>query len=406
VNVPFTSAQAAGDLNVIVVSWNDSTATVSAVTDSKGNTYSRAVGPTVISGSLSQSIYYAKNIVSPTAGANTVTVTFSNAAACPDIRILEYSGVDPDNPIDVTAASSGSSTTSSSGTATTNNPADLIFGANIVATLTSGPGSSFTNRLLTAPDGDIAEDRMVTASGSYSATAPLSSSGPWIMQMVAFRARSSDTTSGLMGAYSFNEGSGTIVGDSSGNANTGTIVNATRTSSGKYGNALSFGGSAGYVDIGNPTDFQLTGSMTLSAWVFPTGNPPDDAQIIAKDSGDGWQLKTTSDTGSRTFGVAISNGTTHIQRYCKTVLSLNTWYFVAGVYNAASQTLDIYVNGVLDDGVLSGVVPASQHNSTVNLNVGRRTGGYWFQGVIDEVRVYKYPLSQTQVQLDMSTPLR
>src|SRR5208283_4707100 len=50
-----------------------------------------------------------------------------------------------------------------------------------------GPGSGFTQRLLTSPDGDIAEDEAVTATGSYSATAPLSSSGPWIMQMVAFR---------------------------------------------------------------------------------------------------------------------------------------------------------------------------------------------------------------------------
>ena len=41
-------------------------------------------------------------------------------------------------------------------------------------------------RLLTSPDGDLAEDKMVTSTGSYSATAPLSS-GQWIMQMVAFR---------------------------------------------------------------------------------------------------------------------------------------------------------------------------------------------------------------------------
>ena len=41
------------------------------------------------------------------------------------------------------------------------------------------------------PDGDIAEDRVVTAVGSYSASAPLSSAGPWVMQMVAFRAAGS-----------------------------------------------------------------------------------------------------------------------------------------------------------------------------------------------------------------------
>ncbi len=187
VNVTFTAAQVAGDLNVVVVGWNDSIAAVSAVTDSKGNAYARAVGPTIQTGLASQSIYYAKNIASAAAGANTVSVTFSSPAVSPDIRILEYSGADPNNPVDVTAANSGNSTSGSSGSATTTNATDLIFGANLVQTLTSGPGSGFTTRMLTQPDGDIAEDRMVTATGSYSATAPVNPSGPWIMQMVAFR---------------------------------------------------------------------------------------------------------------------------------------------------------------------------------------------------------------------------
>ena len=185
--VTFTAAQLAGDLNVVVVGWNDSTATVSTVTDSNGNVYALAVGPTVQSGLASQSIYYAKNIASAAAGANTVSVTFSSAAVSPDIRILEYSGADLDNPVDVTAANSGNSTSSSSGSATTTSATDLILGANLVQTVTIGPGSGFTTRMLTSPDGDIAEDQMVAATGSYSATAPVSPSGPWIMQMVAFR---------------------------------------------------------------------------------------------------------------------------------------------------------------------------------------------------------------------------
>src|SRR5262249_37546572 len=82
-NVTYTPAQAAGDLNVVVVGWNDSTATVSSVTDTKGNVYARAVGPTVVSGALSQSIYYAKNIVAATAGTNVVSVKFATAAAFP-----------------------------------------------------------------------------------------------------------------------------------------------------------------------------------------------------------------------------------------------------------------------------------------------------------------------------------
>ena len=89
--------------------------------------------------------------------------------------------------MDVTAASSGNSTTSSSGSAATTNPTDLLFGANTVWTYTTGPGSGFTQRLLTSPNGDITEDEMIGAKGTYSATAPLSSAGTWVMQMVAFR---------------------------------------------------------------------------------------------------------------------------------------------------------------------------------------------------------------------------
>ena len=98
VSVSYSAAQGAGDLNVVVVGWNDTTNTVSSVTDSLGNAYQLAVGPTKESSSLTQSIYYAKNIVG---GSNQVTVQFSGAAAYADIRILEYSGLDPLNPLDV-----------------------------------------------------------------------------------------------------------------------------------------------------------------------------------------------------------------------------------------------------------------------------------------------------------------
>jgi hypothetical protein len=185
VGVTFNAAQAAGDLNVVVVGWGDSTTVVNTVTDAKGNTYARAVGPTIVSGQLSQSIYYAKNIAAATAGANTVTVTFSTAAAYPDIRILEYRAPIPATRW-ITAAKTGNSKSSGSNSATTTNPTDLIFGANIVGSRTTGPGSGFTKRLLTS-DGNIVEDRMVTTTGSYSAIAPLTPSSNWIMQMVAFR---------------------------------------------------------------------------------------------------------------------------------------------------------------------------------------------------------------------------
>src|SRR6185503_16096561 len=80
VSVTFTGAQTAGDLIVAVVGWNDSVASVSTISDTRGNIYTRAVGPTILADAATQSIYYAKNIVAAAAGANTVTVTFSTAA--------------------------------------------------------------------------------------------------------------------------------------------------------------------------------------------------------------------------------------------------------------------------------------------------------------------------------------
>ena len=194
VTVTYTSAQLAGDLNVVAVGWNDTTAQVQSVADTLGNTYVRAIGPTVRTGLGTQSIYYASNIAAAGAGVNKVTVTFNVAAQYADIRIAEYRGIDPVNPLDTAVGAQGSGSPSSSGTATTTNGNDLIVGANLVATRTTGAGASFTSRVITVPDGDIFEDRIVSAAGSYVADAPLNGGG-WVMQMAAFRAGSvgSDT---------------------------------------------------------------------------------------------------------------------------------------------------------------------------------------------------------------------
>ena len=323
VNVTFTAAQVAGDLNVVVAGWNDSTATVSGVTDSRGNTYALAVGPTTSAGAATQSIYFARNIVSAGAGANTVTVTFSRAAAFPDIRVLEYSGADPVNPVDVTAGSTGSSTNSSSAAVTTTNPTDLLFGANLVLTHTTGPGAGFTSRLLTQPDGDIAEDRMVTATGSYSASAPVSPSGKWIMQMVAFRTSAGGPTPLVnLSSASLNFG----------NQATGSTSNAQAVTLTNVGTAqLTIGSIA--VSGGNSTDFAqtnncgatlvLNANCTINVTFTPsttgvrssavavTSNAPGSPQTIAlSGTGTGFLVspRVTALTFTRTQQFTASSG--------------------------------------------------------------------------------------------------
>jgi len=202
----YTAAQTAGNLDVVVVGWWDSTPRVQSVTDTKGNTYTLATGPTTQTycpsktypgTTQTQAVYYAKNIGSAAASGNTVTVTFTAALGSATVRIAEYSGLDAVNPVDVSVAAfaSTTNTTASSGSVTTTNAHDLLIAADLTDAGTIGAGAGYTSRILNT---DILEDEIVTATGSYSATAALNppsggcigvaNQSYYIMQMVAFRA--------------------------------------------------------------------------------------------------------------------------------------------------------------------------------------------------------------------------
>ena len=373
VSVPFTASQGAGDLNVVVVGWFDTTAVVSTVTDSSSNTYTRAVGPTTISGSpwpISQSIYYARNIAAAAAGANSVTVTFSSAAAYPDIRILEYSGADPNNPVDVTAASSGSSTTSSSGSATTTNPTDLLFGANTVDTGAPGPGTGFTQRLLTAYDEDLAEDRMVTATGSYSATAPLSPSALWVMQMVAFRPPAvavgrftlSATPASLSVAQG-NHGASTITTTVSGGFNSAITLSASGLPS---GTTVSFNPSSiAAPGAGNSTMTITVGSSTA------VGTYP----ITVTGSGGGIQQNATvtlTVTAAPSFALTGSPASVSVVQGNQGTATITTT--VSGGFNSAiSLSASGAPSGATVNFTASTIAAPGGGSSTMTIAVGSST---------------------------------
>lgn len=184
VTVPFKSAQSAGNLNVVVVGWEDQKAVVSSVTDSMGNVYVKAVGPH-IGMKTSQSIYYAKNIKGANAGANTVTVKFLAPAPYPDVRVVEYRGIDPVNPVDVVVGGTGTSYIAITPMVTTHYSNSLLFASTMVWSHVTGPGTGFTQRGITY-NGNIVEDRIVSSPGSYNASAPLTPND-WVIQMVVFR---------------------------------------------------------------------------------------------------------------------------------------------------------------------------------------------------------------------------
>jgi len=163
------------------------------LSDTRGNVYTSVAAPTKYNGGQnSAEVFYAKNIP---AGANTVTATFATSVSSFGIvYIHEYSGIDKNSPLDVTTSAVGASGSAmSSGSVTTTNANDLLFGGGVSSATVTQAGSGYTIR--STGSGNVTEDRLVGATGSYSATATHNGSY-WAMQIVAFKADagSVDTT--------------------------------------------------------------------------------------------------------------------------------------------------------------------------------------------------------------------
>ena len=190
VNVAFRSSTAVGNLIVAYVVW-DNTGSAS-LADSAGNSYVSAIGPTRWSSNrYSVQVFYARNI---RGGADAITGTFtSNIRSFGTVYVHEYSGLDQTAPLDVTAAATGSSGPLNSGSAATANAVGLLFAAGVSAGSVGSPGAGYIARA--TPHGDMTMDKVVSAQGTYSASAG-NSGGAWVMQMVAFKAamNTPDTT--------------------------------------------------------------------------------------------------------------------------------------------------------------------------------------------------------------------
>jgi uncharacterized repeat protein (TIGR01451 family) len=204
--------------------------------------------------------------------------------------------------------------------------------------------------------------------------------------------------SGLVGAYSFDEGLGTTAGDGSGNGNTGTLSGATWTTAGKYGNALSFNGTSSRLTIADASSLDLTNAMTLEAWVQPSVTLSGWRSIVTKDV-DRYYLMASSNPQNRP-AVGGTFGTTNQNVFGTASLAVNTWIHVAATYERT--TIRLYVNGVQ---VASGAQTAAISTSNSALTIGADSYGEYFNGLIDEVRIYNRALTAAEIQADMATPL-
>ena len=384
VAVTYTAAQTAGNLNVVAVGWNDTTSTVTGITDSRNNSYVLAIGPTTGTG-LRQSIYYAKNIA---AGANTVTVTFSKAAAFVDIRALEYSGLDTANPLDQTAGAAGSGTTASSGAATTTAANELIFGAGMTLASFTGAGSGFISRIITSPDADNAEDKTVSATGSYSATAPNSTSS-WVMQMATFKASGQGGGNPAPTVTSIVPTSGTANGGTAITiTGTGFLAGATVTVGGTAATNVNVAGStsitattpahaagAANVIVTN-TDAQ-TGTLA-NGYTYTASNPAPTVTSISPTSGTtaGGTSVTITGTGFLTGATVSLGGTaaTNVNVVSATSITATTPAHAAGAVSVVVTNTDTQTGSLNNGYTYTSSNPAPTVGS-ITPNAGPVAGG-------------------------------
>lgn len=173
------------------------------------------------------------------------------------------------------------------------------------------------------------------------------------------------------------------------------------------GGTAVFDGIGDFVDLGKSRELQITHSLTITGWINPKSFPSDDAPIASDADGMGYQLDTSKDTGPRTVGFKLSNACGEVMsRYGATPLKTNTWYHVAGVYDAEAGTIHVYLNGKLDDGIQAGQITNRQRQSRTASSVylGRRSGSrrFYFAGRMGDIRIYSRALSPGQIEAIMN----
>ncbi len=215
--------------------------------------------------------------------------------------------------------------------------------------------------------------------------------------------KNDDTTiAGLIASYGFNEGSGTTTADVSGKGHVGTVSGATWTATGKNGKALSFNGTSSYVSVADANDLDLTTGMTLEAWVRPSTLSGWNTVVMKEGTATSLAYSLYANDGSPWPSLTVRISNTDREAAGTSQVPLNTWTHLAATYDGT--TMRVYMNGIQ---VGSRAQTGSMLVSTRTLRIGGNSvWGEYFNGLIDDVRVYNRALSAAEIQSDMNTPVQ
>jgi len=219
----------------------------------------------------------------------------------------------------------------------------------------------------------------------------------------------SSLSEGLVGYWNFDVGTGTSAPDLSGNGNTANLgvgSSAPSWSAGKFGSGLDFEyDNQTYATLGTPSALNNLpqGNFTVSVWVKVESYPYATQPVLIGRGYNRWQLYFQYE-GKPLLQVALS--TTNAIARSDTVMSTNAWHHIVGVYDSNKKIAYLYqdgkevsytgTNGAHTTG--SGTYP---DDSSRQMNIGARSDFYsnsFFDGTIDEVRIYNRALSPAEVR--------
>ncbi len=209
---------------------------------------------------------------------------------------------------------------------------------------------------------------------------------------------------GPVAAYSFDEGEGTTVEDVTGDGHTGTIHGAEWNPRGKYGGSMDFDGEGDYLSVPDSTELDLSEELTIEAWVRPGEGPDQWAPLIdkqipgAEELGEyAYYLYEGDYVEDRPHGGVLEGEYLHAAG----PVPKNTWSHVALTFDGGTERL--YIDGELVDQGTGEEPPVTEGQLEIG---GSPEHTDWFDGRIDEVRIYNRALSAAEVGSDMEAPIQ
>jgi predicted metal-dependent phosphoesterase TrpH len=209
---------------------------------------------------------------------------------------------------------------------------------------------------------------------------------------------------GAVGLWSF-EGDAQ---DLSGRNNHGTLQNGPTFVTGKHGRAISLDGLSQYVSVAHNDSLNNRQAWSIDAWLYLNSLPGTRSVILQKSSSSGGDFYLSISNKTARARCATRGGADELNKYAaetaNNVLSTGKWMHLVAVW-AGSKADPLWDDGTLRifvDGVQKKCWDIARYlcrNQSQPLNLGRDpAGGDFFQGLLDEVKLYDRPLYPPEIQ--------